>query len=163
MTAGATWTMPPEIIADAEARWGRVDKAIKQGILAGMIRIQTALKTIYLAGNPIRRITGNLSRSVFYEPKSVAEFTVYRGYVGFGREAPYALWLNDGTDPYIIRPKRAGGVLRFESAGEVIYRRGEVHHPGLYPRRFAEQALAASADAIVNIDIGQRVNAALAA
>jgi len=161
MTAGATWTMPPEIIPDAQARWERVDRAIKQGLLAGEIRIQTALKTYYLSGNPIFRRKGNLSRAVFIEPTSIDNFTGYRGYVFIGPEAPYAKWLNDGTDPYIIRSKKPGGVLRFETGGEVIYRRGEVHHPGLWPRRFMESALRENTDAIVD-DIGRRVNAALA-
>lgn len=150
MTAGATWTMPPSIVEDAKDRWPRVDKAIKQGILAGEIRLQSALKTNYLSGNPVNRITGNLSRSTFIDPTSVANFTGYRGYVFWGREVPYASWVNDGTAPYIIRPKQPGGTLRFEIGGQVIYRRGEVHHPGIRARHFAENALRDNADAIVD-------------
>lgn len=67
-----------------------------------------------------------------------------------------ALWHEEGTDPYVIRPKRPGGALRFIGAtksgvktktlrsGRTItlrYAKGdyvfakEVHHPGLPARR----------------------------
>lgn len=151
--------MPAEMVVQAEGRWARVDRAVKEGILAGEILLESKLKTDYLSGDPVHRRKGNLSRAVFHEPKSISGFTEYRGFVGVGREAPYAIFVNDGTDPYIIRPKKAGGVLRFEVGGKVIYAR-EVHHRGIDPKQFMERALKDNADAIVN-GIGSRVNSAL--
>jgi phage gpG-like protein len=46
----------------------------------------------------------------------------------------YARWLQEGTRPYVIVPKRKGA-LAFEMAGgKVVARR--VRHPGLVPRPF---------------------------
>ncbi len=38
-------------------------------------------------------------------------------------------FVEEGTRAHVIRPRRAGGVLVFESGGETVYAR-VVHHPG---------------------------------
>lgn len=49
----------------------------------------------------------------------------------FAFTVPYARFLETGTRPHVIRPKRAGGVLVFFSAkaGRTVFAR-QVNHPG---------------------------------
>lgn len=55
--------------------------------------------------------------------------------------AEYATYLENGTRPHIIRPKRPGGVLVFQNkAGQTVFAR-EVHHPGTRPYRILTDAL----------------------
>ena len=49
-------------------------------------------------------------------------------------EAPYAGFVEYGTSPHVILPKRKK-VLRFEVNGRVVYAR-KVHHPGTGPKMF---------------------------
>ena len=53
---------------------------------------------------------------------------------------PHTIFVNNGTRPHIIRPRRRGGVLRFVQNGAVRYAR-LVHHPGNRAYRFMERAL----------------------
>lgn len=48
--------------------------------------------------------------------------------------APYASFVDSGTKPYTIRPKK-GNLLVFESGGETVFAR-VVHHPGITARKF---------------------------
>jgi len=63
-----------------------------------------------------------------------------------GTEDEFAELHHEGTKPYTIRPKQAGGVLRFESGEGIVFAR-EVHHPGipsraLLPTKFTAERLA---------------------
>jgi len=56
-------------------------------------------------------------------------------------DAPYAIYVEEGTRPHIIRP-RTSGVLRFEKpSGEIVYTKKPVHHPGFKGRKFVERAV----------------------
>lgn len=52
----------------------------------------------------------------------------------------YAVYVNDGTRPHRITPKRAGGVLRFTVGNRVVYAR-YVNHPGTAAKPFLDRAL----------------------
>lgn len=54
--------------------------------------------------------------------------------------APYAYFVEVGTRAHIIRPKRAGGWLRFYKGGGVRFAR-VVHHPGTRPYAYLRRAL----------------------
>lgn len=55
--------------------------------------------------------------------------------------APYAAYIEDGTRPHIIRPKKPGGVLVFTNkAGQLIFAK-QVHHPGTRRYRIMQDAL----------------------
>lgn len=56
---------------------------------------------------------------------------------------PAASFVLTGTKPHEIRPRRPGGVLRFEIGGEVIFTK-VVHHPGTKPNNFLMKAMAAA-------------------
>ena len=78
--------------------------------------------------------TGKLRGSIRIE-RHGDEYHVVAG----SRLAYYAPFVEFGTRPHIIRPRRAR-VLRFEVRGKLIYAR-IVHHPGSRPIRFMEDAL----------------------
>ncbi|MEM2922519.1 MAG: hypothetical protein QXF26_09425 [Candidatus Bathyarchaeia archaeon] len=76
----------------------------------------------------------------------LSEHIVKEVEVGRGRvisQAPYSAYVEFGTRPHIIRPRRARA-LRFEIGGEVIFAR-YVRHPGargqFYMRRALEDAM----------------------
>lgn len=54
--------------------------------------------------------------------------------------APYADIIEEGSRPHIIRPRRAGGVLRFKVRGGVVFAR-RAFHPGTKPRHVIATAL----------------------
>lgn len=64
--------------------------------------------------------------------------------VEVGSEDPIALIHHEGTEPHVIEPRQAGGVLVFWSdrAGAVVAVR-RVNHPGTKPNRFLTDSLAA--------------------
>lgn len=65
---------------------------------------------------------------------SLEEGTAYTSKSG----APIAVYQNEGTSPYTIRPKKAGGLLRFVGNNGAFHFAKEVHHPGLPARPFLE-------------------------
>lgn len=68
-------------------------------------------------------------------------------------KSPVAKFLDEGTKPHIIRPKKTNGALKFKVQETVIRKDGtklgfgdevivkEVKHPGFPPREFISQAL----------------------
>jgi len=58
----------------------------------------------------------------------------------FGSNVPYAKFVEDGTPPHLILPRRATR-LRFESRGGDIVYSPYVHHPGTKPNPFARRAV----------------------
>jgi hypothetical protein len=53
---------------------------------------------------------------------------------------PAAIFVIKGTKKHIIRPKKKGGVLVFNSKGTKVFAR-IVHHPGTKPNDFMSRAL----------------------
>jgi HK97 gp10 family phage protein len=80
--------------------------------------------------------TGRLRASIRVEARRTLGLrTVYT----IGSDVYYAPYVNDGTRPHTIRPRR-GKALRFTIGGRVVYAR-VVHHPGTRPRPFLDRAL----------------------
>lgn len=53
-------------------------------------------------------------------------------------DTDYALAVQNGTPPHVIRPQSPDGVLRFETGGQVVYAT-HVNHPGTRPQPFMSQ------------------------
>lgn len=73
----------------------------------------------------------------------------------------YGFWVREGTDPHIIRPRRAKA-LRFEIDGEIIFAM-KVNHPGTDPNPYHKRVLAqlrGGVQQIVN-DMGAKITAYL--
>lgn len=62
-------------------------------------------------------------------------------------DVPYAVYVEFGTGPHVIRPKD-DGVLAFEAGGETVFTT-VVHHPGTPPNGALRKAVAA---AMANLD-----------
>lgn len=84
---------------------------------------------------PVR--TGRLRSSIRAEPPRIFSL---RGSLTVGSDLEYAGFVNDGTRPHQIKPRRSGGVLRFVVGGRVVYAR-VVNHPGTRARPFLDRAL----------------------
>lgn len=155
--ARAVWEMPAKIIEQAEGRWDKVDKAIKTGIVAGEILLQSKLKTDILSGQKVARRSGNLSRGVFIDPETPEAVQPYHGAVGIGKEVPYAAYINYGTGVFHspdahsawVQEAEPGHAVRFESGGEEFYARRVVHE-GIEPRFFMELALSDNKQKIID-------------
>lgn len=83
---------------------------------------------------PVR--TGRLRSSIRAEPP---RFFSLRGSVTVGSDLEYAAFVNDGTRPHVIRPRRAQ-VLRFQIGGRTVFAK-VVNHPGTKARPFLDRAL----------------------
>ena len=83
---------------------------------------------------PVR--TGRLRSSIRAEPPRIFSL---RGTVKVGSDLEYAGFVNDGTAPHVIRPRRAQ-VLRFTVGGRVVFAK-VVNHPGTRPNPFLDRAL----------------------
>lgn len=62
-----------------------------------------------------------------------------RGQFTIGTGVEYAPYVEFGSEPHEIYPRRARA-LRFEAGGEVVYAR-RVMHPGTRPRRFVRDVI----------------------
>jgi len=61
--------------------------------------------------------------------------------------APYAPYVDQGTKPHEIKPKRVGGVLVFTVNGQKVFAR-KVHHPGTKAQPFVLPAFQAWVDSL---------------
>jgi len=61
-------------------------------------------------------------------------------YVKIGSSLPYARMHHEGTRPHLIRPTNPGGVLRFQTKGQLVITH-LVRHPGTKPNRYLSDNL----------------------
>ncbi len=80
--------------------------------------------------------TGRL-RTAHREEVGVRRGQVY-GLVA--NDVEYAAHVHDGTRPHTIRPRRPGGVLRFETGGQAVFATA-VRHPGTRPQPWLREAM----------------------
>lgn len=80
--------------------------------------------------------TGRLRASIRMDPPRLFSL---RPSVRVGSDVFYAPYVNDGTRPHVIRPKRARA-LRFVVGGQVVFAR-VVQHPGTKANPFLTRAL----------------------
>lgn len=86
--------------------------------------------------------TGTLRRSIVRgERGAFSQF--------IAAKAKYAAYVEHGTPPHRIEPRKAK-VLRFVTAGGIRFSRG-VNHPGTKPTNFLERAAHAAADPFVSM------------
>lgn len=145
-------------------------KALSSGIRAATIFTESLYKRDVLSGQIVARRSGNLSRSTFHEFPSE-----YRGIIGWGREAPYAAGVNDGTRPHEIRGNplafvpaagaiRASAFVSGRNMNKVLAQNTAfatvVHHPGTAPTNFVRLGLAMATPEIRHI-VSDRVIAAI--
>lgn len=78
-----------------------------------------------------RNVTGRLYRSIVVVQRS-------RFRVSVEARAPYAKWVEEGTQPHVIEPVRRKA-LRFFVNGSLVFAR-RVNHPGSRPRYFMRDA-----------------------
>lgn len=62
-------------------------------------------------------------------------------------QAPYAPYVEFGTQPHEIKPKKAGGVLAFKMNGKMVFAR-KVNHPGTRAQPYVIPAFEAWVDSL---------------
>jgi HK97 gp10 family phage protein len=62
-------------------------------------------------------------------------------------QAPYAGYVEFGTRPHVIRPRKAGGVLVFTVGGQKVFAR-KVNHPGTRPHPYVMPAFTSWVDSL---------------
>lgn len=170
-------TVTPESYARVRARIDRAKDGVRNGltngIQAAIINMQRYLKENVLSGQLLRNRTGALRGAVGQRMDSPTSGSVF-----IGREAPYARFLNDGTQPHIIFPKSmAGAFSSWEGRSKYAphlrdtflpnYRGGPtmlawqgkdgmrfarfVHHPGNMAFQYMEGTLEATKDDTIRI------------
>jgi len=83
----------------------------------------------------LRSHSGHLIQSVHYTPATVSGGIIKGGVQAGGGVAPYARFLEEGTQPHAIRPKSPSGVLSFDVGGKQVFAK-YVNHPGTRAYRF---------------------------
>jgi HK97 gp10 family phage protein len=114
---------------EVKSDYRSVAEVLESG-LEGLLR-RFAEKAVESAQSRAPKRTGYLASQI----SSVVEggsATIYA-------KAPYSAYVEFGTRPHPILPKRAKA-LRFEVDGEVVFAR-RVHHPGTQPQPFLFQAV----------------------
>ena len=98
--------------------------------MVGRYLRRTAIRLQMLARRQVGVDTGALRRSINYK--------IVRDSLGLvaviGSDNRIALLHHEGSDPHIIRPRRAQ-TLRFYSHGRIVYAQ-VVRHPGTRPNRY---------------------------
>jgi len=81
--------------------------------------------------------TGRLAQSIKEDP--ITSSGPLRVSGGVTSNAPYSVFVHQGTKPHVIRPRNASA-LKFQSGGETVFA-ASVNHPGTKPRPFLTNAL----------------------
>lgn len=128
------------ISVDTKAFVSSISRARSQ--LDGLL-YAAMLRTVEVASTYAKQ--SPLYRSHTYTLRSSIKGLVVGGFGGVGAptgrviaNAPYAKFVEEGTRPHLILPRRAK-VLRFVQNGVVRFARG-VFHPGTEPRPFMKDA-----------------------
>ena len=117
--------------------WSKLQKALKRNPEVTIFEVAKAIKTSINTVRPIMRAEaphdkGKLRENIF------ARYANGKGYVGPDLKAtPYAYWVHEGTDPYIIRAK-PGKALYWKGARHPVK---SVRHPGIAPNKFIERTV----------------------
>lgn len=123
----------------------RIEKAVKQGMRAGGEEVVSILEGYTKDWNP---------------PPTFEVVPVSDGVI-IGTDDERFEWVNEGTKPHVITPRKAKA-LRFDAAsGGVVFTK-RVNHPGTAPRDYTGKALEQVQDALPTI-IASYLNPALGA
>lgn len=117
----------------------RLDRAQLNRQIRGASRteLETAARQVMNRAKVLVPVdTGRLRASIRIESRRTLTL---RSVYTIGSDVEYAKYVNDGTRPHIIRPRRAKA-LRFRVGGRIVYA-SVVHHPGTKARPFLDDAL----------------------
>jgi len=127
-----------------KAKLAAAPEKIRVGLDAAVHEI--ADKILATAKGLIKTRTGWLAGSGYVNPVGMGGTASYT--VGFG--ASYARFVEYGTKPHMIYPRAAGGVLRFETGGQIVFSR-YVHHPGTWPQNYLGGAVQYHKDELLRV------------
>lgn len=116
--------------------------AQQSGVTTKQVLIQSANHILAEMEVRVPVKTGNLRESLGIQVKTD------RVIIGPNeRQAPYAGYVESGTGPHVIRPKRPGGVLVFTVGGTKVFTK-KVNHPGTQAQPYVRPAFMAWVDSL---------------
>ena len=120
-----------ELKASGFAKWiGEAAKKLQSGTQQALSRTAEAAATYAKLSR--------LYKSHTYGLRSSIHTKVGTGQAIVSANARYASWVENGTRPHVIVPRRKTW-LRFEQAGQIRFAKS-VQHPGTQPRPFMREA-----------------------
>lgn len=125
----------------------KVRMALERRVLKLSLEFIQNVKEQKLGGQMVKRVTGNLSRSIRTKQLLFNERSTVAVMAAGDSGAPYARNVEEGTAPHEIRAVNAKA-LRFMVGGNPILRK-KVNHPGTFPRPFMGSTLEEMAPWIV--------------
>jgi len=100
----------------------------------------TATNTARDIESRLRRESPSASGNMRQRTTAKASTTTRGALIDIKVDTDYAHIVRGGQRPHVITPRRAGGVLRFQSGGRTVFARS-VNHPGAQPRSWWDDAL----------------------
>ena len=113
--------------------------AQQSGITTQQVLVQASNHILAEMESRVPVKTGALRRSL--------QIKVETNKVTIGPHMPYAGYVEFGTQPHEIRPKKAGGVLAFTMNGQKVFAK-RVHHPGTKAQPYVQPAFEAWVDSL---------------
>lgn len=138
--SGGMFTFEETGLDAVQMRLEQMPLKVQQSLRVRLIKIAAMfineVKTGKLAGQMVRKQTGNLAASVRLEQQTFTDTTaaVVIAAGGDSVGVKYARFVEEGTGPHEIVAKN-GKALRFMAGGNAIFRK-RVKHPGTAPRPF---------------------------
>jgi HK97 gp10 family phage protein len=143
-----------ELIAGAKQAGGSLPGKLERAMVTSTTLVaEDARRT---GPDRFKNQTGNLRRSIFRRVDGP-----HRGVIGVGEK--YGAYVEFGTRPHVITPKK-GKFLAFKSkSGKVVYAK-RINHPGSRPYPFMQPAMENNQGRIVQIydQVSREVVAAMA-
>ena len=159
MAEGKAFTLKIEgldtLIADAKKVGGDMPNMLYRAMVNSTTLVQNKAREIRVGS--FKNQTGTLRRAIQRRVESAA-----RGLIFIDDSANYGYWVEFGSNPHTIYPKR-GKMLKFKVGGKDVFAR-KVNHPGSKPYPFMEPAYNESADPILEeyAKIGEEIVRTLA-
>jgi HK97 gp10 family phage protein len=127
------------VVAQLEQLPLKVRLSLEKRVLKLALEFIANVKEAKLGGQMVKRVTGNLSRSIRTKQLVFNERATKAIMAAGDAGARYAADVEFGTKPHEIRAKDAKA-LRLQAGGNPIFRK-KVNHPGTFPRPFMRSTL----------------------
>lgn len=113
---------------------------IREGLEDAIYRVADAVAQTWKG--LIRSRTGEYANSIIVVKSGTLSYEV-------SSPCPHGVFVEEGTQPHMIYPRRIGGVLRFETGGDIVFSR-YVFHPGTWPQGNLDAAMKYHEDDLEN-------------
>jgi hypothetical protein len=135
-----------ELISKFSGAPGKLQGSLMKAVAGLGVELASYITENYLSGQVVKRLSGTGSRSTVSQGVEQTGGQIVATVRTGGPEAPYMKWINDGTPPHEIVPKNKKALAFHWNGKDMVLKK--VQHPGIQPRHFMEDGLAAFAPRI---------------